>query len=70
MLLLPIAAFLTGSLLTLLLPVGLLIAISVWYWVYVARVPGPGEPPDAGIPPTAAPGAPADRDPSKPPSAT
>lgn len=35
----PIAAFLAGALLTLLLPVGLLIALSVWYWFFSARVP-------------------------------
>lgn len=31
--------FLTGSLLTILLPVGLLIAISIWYTIAVQRVP-------------------------------
>lgn len=35
----PIAAFLAGALLTLLLPVGLLIALSVWYWYFSVRVP-------------------------------
>lgn len=35
----PIAAFLAGSLLTLLLPVGLLIALVVWYWLFSVRVP-------------------------------
>ncbi len=44
----PIAAFLAGALLTLLLPVALLIALVVWYWVFSKRVPetadqaGPG----------------------------
>lgn len=44
----PIAAFLAGALLTLLLPVAILIALSVWYWVFSVRVPenaaspGPG----------------------------
>lgn len=37
--LVPIAAFLAGALLSLLLPVGLLIALSLWYWVFSARVP-------------------------------
>jgi hypothetical protein len=35
----PIAAFLAGALLTLLLPVALLTALSMWYWVFSARVP-------------------------------
>ncbi len=35
----PIATFLAGSLLTLLLPVALLIALVVWYWVFSRRVP-------------------------------
>ena len=35
----PIAAFLAGALLTLLLPVGLLIALVVWYWLFSVRVP-------------------------------
>lgn len=33
------ATFLAGSLLSLLLPVGLLIALSVWYLLFVRRVP-------------------------------
>jgi len=36
---LPIADFLAGSLLTLLLPVALLIALVAWYWWFSARVP-------------------------------
>lgn len=33
-----IASFLTGSLLTLLIPVGLLIVVSVyWYWIVRSR---------------------------------
>ena len=42
----PIAAFLTGALLTLLLPVALLIALALWYWLYSAREPDahPAEP--------------------------
>jgi hypothetical protein len=35
----PIATFLAGSLLTLLLPVALLIALVVWYWWFSVRVP-------------------------------
>lgn len=49
------ATFLAGSLLTLLLPVGLLIALTVWYFMFVRRVPEtqdsrerlPGPPPGA-----------------------
>jgi hypothetical protein len=37
--LVPIATFLTGSLLSLLLPVALLIALVVWYWWVSARMP-------------------------------
>jgi hypothetical protein len=39
--LIPIAAFLAGSLLTILLPIGLLIALMAWYVTFVRRVPGP-----------------------------
>lgn len=35
----PIAAYLAGALLTLLLPVLLLIALAVWYWKVSVRVP-------------------------------
>ena len=45
---LPIAAFLAGALLSLLLPALLLIALVLWYWAVVARVPGPLEPSDPG----------------------
>lgn len=39
--LLPLANnFLAGSLITLLMPVGLLIALVVWYMLAVKRVPG------------------------------
>ena len=41
MALIPIAAFLAGALLTLLLPIGLLISLTVWYVKFVRRVPGP-----------------------------
>ncbi len=37
--LIPIATFLAGSLLTLLLPVLLLIALVAWYWWFSVRVP-------------------------------
>jgi hypothetical protein len=53
--LVPIATFLAGSLLSLLLPVLLLIALVVWYWVFIRRVPEPtdgagGEPTGATTP--------------------
>ena len=35
----PIATFLAGSLLTLLVPVLLLVALVLWYWWFSARVP-------------------------------
>jgi hypothetical protein len=35
----PFAAFLVGALLTVLLPIGLLIALATWYWLFSARVP-------------------------------
>ncbi|MGO9887518.1 MAG: hypothetical protein ACLP0L_06370 [Solirubrobacteraceae bacterium] len=38
----PIASFLAGSLLTILLPLGVLIAISVWYVQSARRAPDPG----------------------------
>ena len=50
----PIATFLAGSLLTLLLPVALLIALVVWYWWFSVRVPNTAD----------------DREPSKPSAAT
>lgn len=37
--LVPIAVFLAGALLSLLLPVALLIALVVWYWIFSMRVP-------------------------------
>jgi hypothetical protein len=44
----PFAAFLAGALLTLLLPVTLLIALAVWYWLFSVRATeadgrGPGK---------------------------
>ena len=57
---LPIADFLAGALLTILMPLALLIALTVWYWRFSARVPettaGPGTGPAAAAP--AAPTAP------------
>lgn len=60
----PIAVFLAGALLSLLLPVALLIALVVWYWVFSVRVPEtanvtPTDGPAAGVGavPTAAAGA-------------
>jgi hypothetical protein len=48
------ATFLAGSLLTLLLPVGLLIALTVWYVMFVRRVPETGDGQEAvGSPPAA-----------------
>ncbi len=38
-----IADFLAGALLTLLLPVALLIALVVWYWMFAKRVPETAE---------------------------
>jgi hypothetical protein len=59
--LVPIAAFFAGALLTLLLPVVLLIALVVWYWLFSVRVPNtadrsePGTVPAEGNPPPRAP---------------
>ena len=41
--LVPIAAFLAGSLLSLLLPIALLIALVVWYVRLIERAPGPAD---------------------------
>ena len=35
----PVAAFLAGALLSLLIPIALLIALVVWYWRFSQRVP-------------------------------
>ena len=43
MTLIPIASFLAGSLLSLLLPVGLLIALAIWHLLAIRRVPGGAE---------------------------
>ncbi len=52
--LIPIAAFLAGALLTLLLPVLLLIALVVWYWLFAARVPETAAGVEPGTEPAAA----------------
>ena len=64
---LPLADFLAGALLSLLLPVLLLTALVVWYWFFVRQVPEPTEPGEAS-----APANPATSDPSqpRPPSAS
>jgi hypothetical protein len=36
----PLASFLAGSVLTALLPLGLLLAVSLWYWLDSKRIPG------------------------------
>jgi hypothetical protein len=51
---LPIADFLAGALLTLLLPVALLIALVVWYWMFSARVPETADGADTSTTPAAA----------------
>ena len=53
---LPIADFLAGALLTLLMPVALLIALVVWYWMFSARVPDTADGADTSKTPAAAPG--------------
>jgi hypothetical protein len=53
----PIAAFLAGALLSLLLPVALLTVLSVWYWVFSARVTDTAEKRESATDPaTATPG--------------
>jgi len=51
---LPIADFLAGALLTLLLPIALLIALVLWYWWFSARVPETADGPDPSTTPAAA----------------
>lgn len=51
---LPIADFLAGALLTLLLPVALLIALVAWYWMVTRRMPDAADGPDKSATPTAA----------------
>lgn len=55
--LIPIASFLAGALLSLLLPTLLLIALTVWYMLFLRRAPDPALNPartDAEIAPAAA----------------
>jgi hypothetical protein len=52
--LIPIASFLAGSLLSLLLPVLLLIALSVWYVAFIRRVPDTPESEQLSMPAPAA----------------
>jgi hypothetical protein len=54
----PIAAFLAGALLTLLLPAALLIALVVWYYMFSVRVPdtADGSEPAGAAPPGTNPG--------------
>jgi hypothetical protein len=56
----PIATFLAGSILSLLLPVLLLIGLVIWYVRFVRSVPEPDDESHAGAPapPPAGPGAP------------
>jgi hypothetical protein len=49
--LVPIATFLAGSLLTLLLPTIMLTALVVWYIHFLRRVPEPVSEPTDGSPP-------------------
>jgi hypothetical protein len=49
---LPIAAFLAGALLSLLLPTGVLIALAVWHFFVIRRVPDT-EATKSGVPPSA-----------------
>ena len=49
--LVPIATFLAGSLLTLLLPIALLIALVVWYWMVSVRVPDTADGPETSTTP-------------------
>jgi hypothetical protein len=50
----PYADFLAGSLLTLLLPVALLIALVVWYYMFSVRVPETADGRGTGAEPAAA----------------
>ena len=64
--LVPIAAFLTGALLTILLPLALLIALGVWYWQVAAREPDTAGGSEAGAPPPASTPAPPASTPAPP----
>jgi hypothetical protein len=50
----PIAAFLAGALLTILLPLALLIALVAWYWAFSVRVPETADGPERHPEPAAA----------------
>lgn len=50
----PIAAFLAGALLSILLPVALLIALGVWYWLFSLKVPETTSTPGSVSEPSAA----------------
>lgn len=50
----PIAAFLTGALLSLLVPVALLIALTAWYWLHSARAPAADDTSSGAIDPAPA----------------
>jgi hypothetical protein len=75
--LVPIATFLAGSLLTLLLPIALLIALVAWYWWYSVRqhdaadgsepaaAPAAGNPASAAANPASAAGNPTPTAPSE-----
>ena len=39
----PFAAFLTGALLSLLLPAAALISLATWYWLFSVRMPDTSE---------------------------
>jgi hypothetical protein len=52
----PTATFLAGALLSLLLPVGLLIALATWYVMFIRRLPETAEGQEP-LPPDAVPGA-------------
>lgn len=45
----PIATFLAGALLSLLLPVGLLLALTAWYYLFIRRVPETTEDETPGV---------------------
>ncbi len=55
---LPFAAFLAGALLTILLPLALLIALTVWYYMFSVRVPNTadGSEPPGSVPADTNPG--------------
>ena len=66
--LVPIAAFLTGALLTILLPLALLIALVVWYWQVSVRVPDTAGGSEPGTAPPAASRAPRTPSETSPPA--